>query len=266
MTMQSGDQPQGLIAAIVEKRDSAIAAHEELRKSPPFAAAVKGTEQLVGDYALASSAVSLMSTRWPAFKERLLTLRIYDLLLESAISTLGLIRQGLFNPAKREMRFLIEASVKAWRFDADEAAGTVSDKLANLDDVRERFRELVDHLEPRLLDEQTARALTHRITNLYGELCTYVHPSSRAFGVHLRKFERGEYLGFETIDDINKINELFADVLDLSLAALFESFDTGLLGDIFVEVLDDQAKWSFHRTALVKSISSHFDYKIERRR
>jgi hypothetical protein len=30
-------------------------------------------------------------------------------------------------------------------------------------------------------------------------------------------------------------------------------------------VLDDRPKWSFHRTSFVKSISSHFDYKAERK-
>jgi hypothetical protein len=93
----------------------------------------------------------------------------------------------------------------------------------------------------------------------------FVHPSTRVIGVHLRKFERGEYLGFESIGDLDKIDKLFAEVLDLSLAALFESFDAGLLGDIFVKVLDGRPKWSFHRTSFVKSISSHFDYKAERK-
>jgi hypothetical protein len=79
----------------------------------------------------------------------------------------------------------------------------------------------------------------------------FVHPSTRVIGVHLRKFERGEYLGFESIGDLDKIDKLFAEVLDLSLAALFESFDAGLLGDIFVKVLRPygRSKCSAHAAA-----------------
>ena len=64
--------------------------------------------------------------------------------------------------------------------------------------------------------------------------------------------------------DLNKANAQFAEVLDISLACAFEAFDGGLLGDIFVQVLDDHPKWAFHKTPLVRSISSHFDYKAER--
>jgi hypothetical protein len=62
------------------------------------------------------------------------------------------------------------------------------------------------------------------------------------------------------------VNELFAQVLDISLAAVLESFDESLVGDIFVHVLDDNSKWAFHKTRLVKSISAHYDYKAERQR
>ncbi|MBS0253608.1 MAG: hypothetical protein JSR78_21335, partial [Proteobacteria bacterium] len=96
-------------------------------------------------------------------------------------------------------------------------------------------------------------------------LSTKVHASTGGIGSDLWRFEKGQHIGFETIGDVNKINDLFAEVLDISLAAVFQSFDAGLLGDIFVDVLDDAPKWAFHKTRLVSSISAHFDYKIERR-
>ena len=80
----------------------------------------------------------------------------------------------------------------------------------------------------------------------------------------LRRFERGEYVGFESISDVDHANKLFAQVLDLSLAAAFEAFDVGLLGDVFINVFDDNPQWAFHKTPLIKSISAYFDYKVER--
>jgi hypothetical protein len=113
-----------------------------------------------------------MSTRSPLYEETLLTLRIYDLLLESAISTLGLIREGLLNPARREMRFLLEASVKAWRFDSAKPTASVSDKLTYLDDIREKFREFVDRTQPRLIDK---RPRPHSRTKLQIFMVNFAH-------------------------------------------------------------------------------------------
>ncbi|MBS0251109.1 MAG: hypothetical protein JSR78_08590, partial [Proteobacteria bacterium] len=125
-------------------RDAAIEAHSSLRSSQPFADATQRTEKLVSDYARGLHAVSLMSTRAAVFTETRLSLRILDLLLESAIATLGLIHNGSLNPARREMRFLLEASIKAWWLDAIEPGGSVARKIAFLDDLgAARFREVI---------------------------------------------------------------------------------------------------------------------------
>lgn len=267
MTDDAKDPLQSALREMTQRRDTAMATHASLRASQPFADATRRTEKLVADYALGVNTVSLMSTRSGVYAQSLLSLRMFDLLLESAISTLALIREGMLNPARREMRFLLEASVKAWWCDGVDPAGDVKDKLELLDDLgAARFREVVETLNPRLIDEATARNLLQLLTNLYGQLSTHVHASTGGVGVDLRRFEKGQYVGFETIGDVNRINDLFTQVLDISLAAVFESFDAGLLGDIFVVVLDDVPKWAFHKAPLVSSISAHFNYKAERQR
>ena len=268
MSNDADDDPlKAAMLDIIEKRNAAIETHTALRRSPGFAAASKRSETLVADYALGLNAVSLMSTRSSAYGEVLLSLRMLDLLLESAISTLSLIREGMLNPARREMRFLLEASIKAWWCDSVEPSGGVQRKIDFLDDLGSaRFREVVDTLHPRLLDELTRGNLIQIITNLYAQLSTHVHASTGGIGVNLRRFRRGEYVGFEAIADVSRVNELFTQVLDISLAAVFESFDPELLGDVFVQVFDDNPKWTFHKTPLVKSISAHYDYKVERQR
>ena len=136
-----------------------------------------------------------------------------------------------------------------------------------LDDLgAARFREVVQSIEPQLLDPAAKAELLQLVTNLYARLSTNVHASTGSIGVDLKRFENGQYVGFESIADVNRTNELVAQVLDVSLAAAFEAFDTGLLGDIFLLVLDEQPKWAFHKTPLVRSISRHFDYKAERQR
>jgi len=102
-----------------------------------------------------------------------------------------------------------------------------------LDDLgAARFREVVQSIEPQLLDPAAKAELLQLVTNLYARLSTNVHASTGSIGVDLKRFENGQYVGFESIADVNRTNELVAQVLDVSLAAAFEAFDTGLLGDI----------------------------------
>lgn len=265
MSDDTTDPVKGIME-IIKKRDAAIEGHNALRRSPGFANACKRSEKLMIDYALGLHAVSLMSTRSPTYAQERLSIRIFDLLLESAVSTWALIRDGMLNPARREMRFLLEASVKAWWCDSVAPGSSVQDKVAFIDDLGSaRFREIVETLHPRLLDDETRGNLFQLATNLYGVLSTRVHASTPAIGVDLRRFERGEYLGFESIGDVDRANDLFSQVLDISLAAVFESFDEGLVGDMFVHVFDDNPKWAFHKTTLMKCISAHYIYKAERR-
>jgi hypothetical protein len=267
MTEPTDNPFHDMIASILDKKREAIDAHTDVRSSDAFNAAATRTDRLIGDYAFALNAISVMATRCEALRDARLSLRMHDLFLESAVSTGALLREGMLNPARREMRFLLEASIKAWWCDGQAPGGAVASKVDFLDDLgAARFREVVETLNVRLIDASTASQLLQMATNLYSRLSTHVHASKTAVGAELRRFAKGKYIGFENVADVNAANDLFAEVLDVSLAAVFESFDHALLGDVFVGIFDDHTKWAFHRTPLVKAISAHFDYKAERRR
>jgi hypothetical protein len=106
----------------------------------------------------------------------------------------------MLNPARREMRFLLESSVKVWWCDSVAPSDAAQAKVEFIDDLGSaRFREVVDTLHPRLIDDVTRGKLVKIMTNLYSELSTRVHASTSAIGVNLRRFQRGEYLGFESM-------------------------------------------------------------------
>lgn len=255
----------GEISRVLEAKRAAIESHENLRASPGFLAATNRTRKLVGDYAVGLNMISMMATRHPDFHGSRLSIRVHDLLLESAISIWGHINNGLLNPARREMRFLVEASVKTWWCDQFSPSEEVTKKVEFLNDLgKTRFRKVAETVRPRLLDAVLAERLPEKLTNLYGRLSTSVHASTGGLQPDLHRFEQGKYLGFEDVADLNRVNDLLAEVLDISLCAAFEAFDEGLVGDIFVVVLDEQTKWAFHRTTLVQSVSEHYDYKAER--
>jgi hypothetical protein len=48
------------------------------------------------------------------------------------------------------------------------------------------------------------------------------------------------------------------------LVMLFHGFGDSMSGDLFIQLLDDNKKWKFHKSKYVKEYSKNFDYKHER--
>lgn len=266
-------------AVMVAARQARIADHTAYREGEPFKAAVGRVDRLIHDYGLAITAIDLMSMRSRSFHERLITLRLKQHFVESMVATGQAIKESLHNPARRELRFLLEASVKTLWLDSGcpaigpagassatpQRPANVDEKIASLDDLgKERFGEVVKSLRFKMMDAAGADAYRQTATSLYGRLSTHVHVSSQPIARDIKGFDRDRDFGFETVADINAIIDLMRQVLDLALASHLEAFDSALVGDIFTELLDDMTRWSFHKTPLVSAVSRHFDYKAER--
>ena len=265
----------------IEDRCQKFDDHATLRACQPYKAAIKQFDRLAMDYGLAITAINVTSARWPPFRQRLITLRVTQHLVESLAAVICLVNEGALNPARRELRFLVEASVKTLWLDQDgpKIGDTRSDqtngrkltdvamKVAALDSLGEkRFAEIVASLWFKMLDERGARMYRQTATDLYSKLSTFNHITSGNVEHDLADFERGRAFGLETVANINTIARLTKRVLDLALASHFEAFDSGLVGDIFVHGLDDRPHWTFRKTTLVGAIDRHFDYKWERKR
>lgn len=273
--MTEGNDPlNDFLKDVLSKRQKRMDAHTALRESHGFKDAIARVDRLIADYGVAINAIDLMATRSPPFFQKLITLRLKQQFVESMIATAQAIKAGLHNPAHRELRFLLEASIKTLWLDSGcplignapkSVAANVDEKVASLDDLgRERFGEVIASLRFRMIDEAGAFAYRQTANSLYTSLSTHVHISSRVIARDLKGFDRDRDIGFETIGDVNKVVDLMRQVLDLALASHFEAFDAGLVGDIFIHVLDDEKRWSFHKTSLVSAVSRHFDYKAER--
>jgi len=276
--MADSDDPMDAFRRVAAERQARMDEHTAYRESEPFRAAVGRIDRVVMDYGVAINAIDLMATRYPPFFEERITLRIKQQFVESLVAIATAVKEGLYNPARRELRFLLEASVKTlWLDSGCPTVGdatnaspkprptTVDEKVASLDDLgRERFGEIVGSLRFRLMDDAGSAAYRQTAVSLYGRLSTHVHISSNIIARDLKGFDRDRDFGFETIADVNAIIDLARQVLDLALASHLEAFDEGLVGDIFTSLLDDMQRWSFHKTPLVAAVSRHFDYKAER--
>lgn len=275
MTEDNSD-PMERIKAVVDRRQARIDLHDRVREDAQFKAAIGRIDRLIMDYGLGLTVIDLMATRWPESFDRLITLRVKQQFVESMVAAGQAIKEGLHNPARRELRFLLEASIKTLWLDSGgppvngvttltATPGTVHEKIAALDDLgKERFGEVIDSLGFRLMDEAGAEIYRQTANSLYGRLSTHVHISSGVISKDLKGFDKDRDFGFETISDVNAMADLMRQVLDLALASHFEAFDPGLVGDIFVALFDDMERWTFRKTPLVSAVSRRFDYKAER--
>ena len=260
---------------VLEAQRRKVEDHERLRASEPYQAVIKHLDRMASDFGLAVNAIDVMATRHSPFFDSKIALRAKPHLTQSLVASVWLIKEGMLDPARRELRFLLEASVKALWLDkgGERTDGTqigpndgVDQKVSTLDDLgRRKFAEIVAELEFGLLPPEAQATYRSTATDLYSKLSTYSHVSKANVEQDLRNFEHGRPFGFETVRELEAITKQAKRVLDLSLASQFEAFDHGLVGDIIVQVFDDEPKWAFRRTPLVGAIDRHFDYKAERR-
>ncbi len=279
--MKTYDRDIDLVAKltryIARKQEQLVDEHASLRESESYKLAINKIDRYIHDYGIGINAVDVMAKRHPPFFEQLISLRMKSHFVQSMIAASYMIKEGLHDPAKREMRFLVEASVKSlWldkgspplrqkgNLDDTPSPGTVADKAAALDALgRKRFGDVVDSLEFSMLGPTAGVQYRQSANSLYGTLSTMTHVSSRNVERDLANFEKGRHLGFETVADVEAIAQLLRNVLDLALASHFEAFDTGLVGNLFEPPF--VPNWSFLQMPLVAAIDHHFDYKHERR-
>lgn len=262
---------------MLDDRKQRMEKHRELRESEAYKGAIRQIDRYLQDYGMGVNAIEAMATRHSAYFDERLSLRLKPHFVQSMIAAVQLIKEGFHDPAKRELRFLVEAAVKALSLDqgaptlakpgaasATARPRTVAEKTAALDGLgRERFDQVVDSLSFGLLDAAASARYKQCAKSLYGSLSTTTHVSSRNIERDLTHFESGKHFGFESVAEVNAIAKLLRQVLDLALASHFEAFDHGLIGDIFEPCFDP--KWSFLKMPLVSAVNSHFDYKHERR-
>jgi hypothetical protein len=233
-------EPLDTIARVTE---TAIAAHAVARNAPDFRAASARLARLTTDFAGAVRAAFTMATRAPGWREQLFWLGADDF-IASAAGIAVLATNGILNPARRELRYMLESAVKYVYVDQQHSPKTplairqaflaAKVKSSSIDRVA-----TLDTLG--LVDADTFRAATWR---LWGELSTYVHVSGRQLGEHVDALEAGSHRAFETAAEVELFNDLLERSCDLLLVFIFIALGVESTADLF-GVLAGHSGWSF---------------------
>jgi hypothetical protein len=253
------------ISRIKAEREAKKQAHAQVMASKDYQDAWKFVQRATFDFIRAIQACCLMSTRAPEIYNEMLVFRMAEDLLQSTLATLFLTENGMHNPVRRELRYMIEGGVKNLFVDQQKPAESIEKRLEFLlKEVDNSSISMADQLALGAFDPPTKKLFIDEMNDVYYKMCAYVHPSSRQIEEQIVLAEAGKAYGFETAEELRDIGKLVFRTYDMLLVLFFHGLGLGLAGDVLVQMFDDEESWKFHKAKYMKLLSSHFDYKVER--
>ncbi len=143
----------------------------ELRDVPPeLADAIDQTESVIRSYLAALSFVIHDAARDPSYLSNHVLSYLAQDVLQSSVSVITLVREGLLNAAKRELRFLLEASIKIAFVQQKGGSATVREKLDRFDDELASAKITIKkELNLGLLPEELREPFSEELGRLFGQ-------------------------------------------------------------------------------------------------
>lgn len=249
-----------------ELQEKIIKYRNEVQSSSEFQAQLKYLNKITQHFSIAIQGIALYSQRARHIYDEQLCNRGFDDLLQSALSIYTMIVNGVHNPAKRELRYCLEMTVKYLVVDQVCSGQKILDKTKYLKENIPRSSVSISDILVLPFDKSSNQQLISEIKDLFAQLSSYTHPSKIQLDAQLASYERGEYIGFESTKAIADANKILFRAYDIILTLLLVSFGQTMSGDLFIEVFDHDNDWKFHSGKYISLYSKLFNYKDERKK
>jgi hypothetical protein len=230
-----------------------------------LASAIRTTRLIAHSYLAGLSFIVRDTARDPQFASNHLLFWLSQDLLQSAVSISALVSEGLLNVARRELRFLIEASVKIAAIQQGNYVSTTEEKLeAFKTELRSPSIGIKKSLKLSLLPDQLRTAFDEEVGRLYGLMSNYVHLTPTQIEASINAARAGVTSGKERPTDVDEFNRLAERAMAVSLVLLFHSVPSWVAGDWLVEGDGLSIEWHFTKSRFLAALDEGFDYKHER--
>ncbi|KXV18161.1 hypothetical protein [Gluconobacter oxydans] len=226
---------------------------------------VRRLEFLVRSYLASLSFIARDTARDVRYWDNnLLSYLIHDFIQSTlAIVTLG--TEGMLNVAKREVRFIVEASIKLCLVQQKDYTSTIAEKLQRFDKALASQRiSIKNNLTLTLLPEDLRDSFGDEVGRVYGLTSSYVHLTPSQIVERIAAVDAGRIGGKENAQDFEALISLVERGLAVSLVLLFHSVPEYVAGDWLVESDGTTTTWVFVESQFIAGIDSYFDYKHER--
>ncbi len=204
--------------------------------------------------------------RDPEFVSSHLLANLSQDLLQSAVALPVLVTEGMWSVARRELRFILEASIKQAAIQQASYKKSVAEKLSEFAVLlNSPSISCKNRLNLSLIPVEERERFLEELGQLYGAASDYVHLTERQVRARMSAVEAGHTSGFESREEAATASLLIAKTLSASLALLFHSVPEYVAGDFFVASDGRSPTWFFEKSRYLVGIDSHFDYKHERK-
>ena len=239
---------------------------ENVFKSQQYQQELNYIDSITKDFISTISQIDLYSTRAGSIYDDFLTIRAKNDLIQSAIAINQMVKNGIHNTVKRELRYLIEMMTKYLIVDYDKMGKPLQEKLHYLKNNIPNSSIEIIHTLVMPFDPTKQKEFNDEVIDFFYKACAYVHPSKKQIEEQLNNYNKGITIGFETSKMFSDLNKQIFRAYDMILAMLFHGFGYSMTGDLFIQIFDDNTKWKFHKGKYVKEISKQFNQKAERKK
>ncbi|WP_032096112.1 MULTISPECIES: hypothetical protein [unclassified Alteromonas] len=266
--MKEGESDNPLLEAMKNSMlevENKFSEHEKLRASEEYQSELAFLRQTVRDLIHTLRLCGLTASRWQVFGEKYLLPQHFDDIVEAALTAQLAVENGALNPARRELRHMLEIAVNVAYVDEVRAKVSFDEKVAFYRG-KKVHKSNVDHvldLPLRLFGEHNHKFATS-VRSAWVRASNYVHLTKKRIDEKLSLREKGISLGMEAVDMLKDIVSEVNEVCSTVVALTFETIGPSFTGDLLVGSLDEQDEWAFHANGYIALIDSHFDYKHER--
>jgi hypothetical protein len=209
--------------------------------------------------------IALDTARDPSYLENHMLTYVVQDYLQSVISVPLLVREGIHNVCRREIRFVLEMSIKVCRIQQQSYSTSVTEKLTSLKDTIDSTNiSMQKQIDLHLLPEQVRSSFIEEVGRITGLSSNYVHWTTSQILERIEMVEAGRNSGRESPEDVDKLNLFVARGLAASLVFLFHAVPEYVAGDWLVGPNGERQASLFEQSRFIAHIDEYFDYKHER--
>ena len=228
--------------------------------------AIARIEDATNAYVSALAFIVRDTARDPRFSETHLFAYLAQDLLQSAISLPLLAVEGMWSVARRELRFILEASTKQAVIQHQAYITPIQEKLVEFEGLlASPSISCKSQLSLSLLEESLRDQFLEEVGRLYGAGSNYVHLSPKQVRDRMASVKAGYTIGFEGATEASAATDIAVRTLAASLVLLLHGVPKYVAGDLLVESDGVSRDWFFAQSKFIASIDSNFDDKHERK-
>lgn len=248
-------------------REDKLAEHKQHLSSEEYQSALNLLNVVTSDFIKGMKACSMYCSRGAEFRDNSFSLSHIDDYFMSAIMIMTILKEGGINPAKREIRYLIDSSMRYLYVDQQLWRGSIEEKLVFFDKKVDKSNiKYIKDIDLHMIKSPDLKSeFTSEYKSTYYKACEYVHASTKQIEERFALYEQGITIGLDRAEQLQEVAELLSEAYSSLLVFTFHAAGVSTAGDLMVDTLSPHDNWVYNGNKYLAEIDRHFDYKHERK-